>query len=148
MTITFPTNTADIIDQIRGAIGRDVNFIYVAGNTPCPTCSLDPITNTSTDSFCPTCSGYYFIPVISGFVTSGHITWGKSEMLNWQSGGQLFDGDCRVQVKYTSEILNVISKTKFLQVDGKELEIKKTNYRGVKDLNRVLLDCIERDNDV
>ena len=148
MPITWPSNTVTIIDEIRGAIGRDVTFIVLASSVPCPVCSLDPVTNTSTDSFCLVCSGVYHIPVYSGYTTSGHVTWGKLDKLEWLSGGQYYDGDCRVQIKYTTEHVTIVDNTKWLEVDGKQMEIKKRIYRGVQPLNRILLDLIERDNNV
>jgi len=82
MTININWNSEqeiEVIDAIRGAIGRDVTFNIVASSTGCPDCSLDPVTNTSTDSFCQTCDGKYWIPVYSGVVVSGHITYGGSQ---------------------------------------------------------------------
>lgn len=144
MTITFPSNTAAIIDEIRGVIGRDVIFYTLAGSTECPVCNLDPTTGTSTDSFCETCSGVYYIPIYSGVSISGHITWTSSDILNWQTGGQLFDGDCRIQIKYTPENITVLDATKWVEVDGKSLEIKERSLRGVQQLNRIVLSLIER----
>ena len=57
--IVWPTNTKTIIDNIRGAIGRTVDFYTVASSNPCSVCDLDPVTDESTDSFCTTCSGLY-----------------------------------------------------------------------------------------
>lgn len=143
--ITFPSNTKEIIDQMRGAIGRNVTFVVLASSTACPSCGYDPITRTSTDSFCETCSGEYWIPIYSGYTVSGHITWGKADILNWQSGGQQFDGDCRVQIEYSTRNIEILDITDHVIVDNKILEIKKKILRGVRELNRILLDLIERE---
>jgi len=147
MNITFPSNTKTVIDAIRGVLGRGVEFITTESGNPCPVCDLDPIANTSTDSFCETCSGMYWIPVYETYTISGHITWGQADILDWQSAGQLFDGECRVQVEYTDTNITILDKTEYLVVDNKKMEVKKRIERGVPTLNRVLLDLIELDKE-
>ena len=143
MAITFPTNTVETIDAIRGAIDRQVTF-YIPTLTGCDTCTLNPVKNTSTDPFCSGCDGDYWITTYSGVTLSGHVTWGKADNLNWQTGGELFDGDCRVQVKLQSNTLSIVDSADYVIVDDKTLEVKTKILRGVPTLNRVLLDCIER----
>lgn len=145
MVITFPNDTKDTIDEIRNAIGRNVIIQTIASSTACPDCSLDPITNTSTDSFCLTCSGVYWIPIYSGYSVLAHITWGQSEILNWQSAGQLFDGDCRIQVEYSDSNVTVLDNAEYITVDGRDFEIKSKIYRGVPELNRIIVDLKERE---
>jgi hypothetical protein len=145
--ITFPNNTVEIIDEIRGAIGRDVLF-YMEDVSPCSGCDLDPNTNTSTNSWCPLCSGAYWITTYSGVTVSGHITWGQADILNWYSAGQMFDGDCRIQIKLTDENAILVDECKWLEADGKKLEIKKKIFRGVQPLNRIILYCIELNKEV
>ncbi len=148
MPITFPSDTKDTIDAIRNAIGREITF-YVVMKEDCPTCTLDPITNTSTDSFCPTCSGYGYIRTTSGYSVTAHITWGHSDVLNWQSAGQMYDGDCRVQVEYIPETVAVLNlKPEYVVVDNKRMSIKKKILRGVPSINRILLDLIEQTDEV
>lgn len=147
MSITWP-ETVTIIDDIRHAIGRDVNFYFINASNPCPLCNLDPITNTSTDSFCPVCSGVFWLYTYSGVSISGHVTWGYSDQMAWATGGQIFEGDCRVQIKYTPENVTVLDKTLYLDVDGKRMSIIKTIYRGVQPINRILLDLREEGKDV
>ena len=144
MIFTFPSDTADSIDAIRGAIGRDVTF-SIPTISACSVCTLDPITNTSTDSFCTTCSGEYWIETYTPVVVSAHVTWGYSEQLGWVTGGQLAEGDCRVQIKYTTVNLNAVDTAKFVTVDGKKLTVIKKILRGVKQLNRILVDLKELD---
>ena len=146
MAITFPEGTEDTIDAMRIAIGRDISFVTVSSiGCTASGCGLDPVTNTAINSFCVTCSGLYWIPTFSNYTVNAHITWGNADVLNWVTGGQLIDGDCRVQVKYTSEILAELERTESVTVDGKSFEIKSKIYRGVPELNRVLIDLIEKE---
>lgn len=144
MTISFPSDTEDTIDAIRNAIGRDVTFVTVS-SIACTAsgCSLDPTTNTSTNSFCTVCSGLYWIPNLSTYEVKAHITWGNADQLNWVTGGQFFEGDCRIQVKYTPELLAEIERTDHILVDEKKFEMKSKIYRGVPEINRVLIDLVE-----
>lgn len=141
--ISWPSDTVTVIDNIRDAIGRDITWYVVASSTACPICNLDPITNTSTNSFCPTCSGEYWIPVYSGVVTKAHITWGFSEQLGWVTGGQLPEGDCRVQIKNTITNLDAVDRSIWVEVDNRRLEVLKKILRGVQDINRILVDLKE-----
>jgi len=145
--ITFPSDTVDIIDAIRHAIGRNVTFIIVASSNACTVsgCNLDPATDKSTNSWCPTCSGEYWIPVYSGYTVSGHITWAPSDYTRWYETGQQVEGDVRVQIKYTDEAIYVIENTVWAIVDDKIMEIKKKMLRGVQPLNRILIDMIEKE---
>lgn len=144
MTIYWPSDTKSIIDDIRDAIGRPVTF-YVSTVSGCSVCSLDPISNESTDSFCPSCSGLYWIPVYSGVEITAHITWGHSDNPYWYTGGQIYEGDCRIQIEYTPENVVIVDTSDYVEVDGKKMDIRPKILRGVKTLNRILLDLIERD---
>jgi len=144
MDITWPSDTVTVIDKIRTAIGREVIFNILASSIACTICSLDPVTNTSTDSFCPVCSGVFWIPVYSGVPINAHINWGGVDQLNWATGGQYFEGDCTVQIKYTIANLDMIDKTTWITVDNKVMEIIKHIPRGVQPLNRIILDLREK----
>lgn len=144
-TVIWPDSTKQVIDDIRGAVGRDVEFFVVASSIACPTCSLDPITNHSTDSFCPICSGIHWIPVYSGVVVSGHVTWGSADFQDWQSGGYQFDGDVRVQIEFTVANLDTVDNAVYVHVDDKIMEIKNFILRGVQSINRILIDMIEKE---
>lgn len=143
MTIIFPSDTKEKIDAIRDAIGRTVVF-YTETYSGCYNCNINPVTNVSVNSFCPVCSGLYWIPTLSGYETIAHITWGKIGNLNWQTGGKLFDGDCLVQIEYTPDNLKAVNSCVFVVVDTIEMEIKSKEFRGVKEINRVLLNLVER----
>jgi len=136
-----------IIDDIRGLIGRPVDFYTSPTYSGCGTCVLDPYSNTSTDSFCTTCAGIYWIPQYNVITVTGHITWGNADMLDWYSVGQQFNGDCRIQIKYTDANNDMIEITEKIVVDGKSVEIKSKILRGVPSLNRILLDCIEKEKE-
>lgn len=140
--VSFPDNTEEIIDSIRGAIGRLVTFYMQVSVSGCVAsgCSLDPISRKSTNSFCDTCNGDYFIPVYSGIAISGHVTWQGADLFDWQTGGQLFEGDCRVQIKYTEANENMINASGYVVVDDNTFRIKRKIFRGVPDTNRIIVD--------
>lgn len=139
MPITFPTNTRDIINEIRDAIGRDI-ICYTESKQLCPVCSIDPVTDASTDVYCSNCSGVGYLISYSGDVIKAHVTWAPSETLAWVTGGQYFDGDCRVQIESTDANMTIVEGAKYLTVDGKNCIIKKKMYRGVANINRILID--------
>jgi len=147
MTIEFSTDCRSVINSIRETIGRPVTF-YVTTETLCSGCTLDPVSNTSTNSLCPICSGYGYERTISGYTVTAHITWGKSDILNWQSAGQLFDGDCRLQVEYIPETITVLNLNPYVEVDGKKMKILNKIPRGVPTLNRILLGLEESDKTI
>ena len=147
MTITWPSNTTDIIDQIRGAIGRDVTFMQKVGQTECTAsgCGLDPITGESVNSWCTVCSGMYYIPTYSGVTVSGHVSWKGAEQLGWVTGGQLDEGDCTVQIKYLDTTDEMIRETFYVVVDSRRMEIVKVIPRGVPSVNRYIISMIEKE---
>jgi hypothetical protein len=139
MSITFPSDTKDTIDAIRNAIGREITFMREV-KTDCPVCTIDPFTGNSTNPFCVTCSGKGYTVVYSGAGVKAHITWGGNDQLGWVSGGQMQEGDCRVQVEYTSTNVNLIEDADYVLVDGKRMSVTKQILRGVQPINRILLD--------
>lgn len=148
ITINWNSNfETEVVDAIRGAIGRDTIWYIVESSSPCYLCDLDPITNTATNSFCPVCSGLYWIPTYSGVTISGHVTWGYSEKMGWETGGQLDEGECRVQIKYTPENITVVDSAKWVSVDNRKMKIIKKLYRGVQGINRILVDLIEEEKE-
>jgi hypothetical protein len=145
MEIVFPSGTEDVIDNIRNAIGRDVIFNYIESTIPCSACNLDPVTDTSDNSFCPVCSGEYWIDTISGYTVIAMVTWSPSDRPQWETGGTMAQGDCLIQVKLTDELEEILLKTETVTVDSRVMEIKKQMRRGVQTLNRVLLSLIEKE---
>jgi hypothetical protein len=75
-----------------------------------------------------------------------HITWGPADMLGWYTGGQIPEGSCRIQIKYSTVNEQLVKDTSYVIVDGKDMVVKKTHLRGVPNLNRILLDLIEKDD--
>jgi Zn finger protein HypA/HybF involved in hydrogenase expression len=128
-----------------GMDGRPVTFYVVDSVLACPDCNLDPITDTSTDSFCPTCSGEYWIPTYSGATMSGHVTWGKSESRAWETGGMLDNGDVTVKVMHTAEREEIIHSSQFVVVDDREMDIKNILLRGVPSVNRIIVALKEKE---
>lgn len=146
MAISFPTALAkQQIDSMRAAIGRACIFNTVT-TTECTAsnCDRNPITNTSTNPFCPVCSGTFYIESFVPVTISGHITW-YPEQMQWWAAGQHFDGDVRIQIEYTESNLATIANTDNVIVDDKIVEIKKTTNRGFQTFNRIILECRERD---
>ena len=141
-TITWPTDTGDTVDSIRAAIGRNVLINVTVSGTPCPAsgCSLDPVTGLSTNQFdCAICSGFYFINTLSGYTVLAHVNWGQAETPIWEAGGRVLEGDCLIQIKHTVANVDAVDNSKSYVVDGKTLVKKSVDYRGVPNLNRILV---------
>jgi hypothetical protein len=143
MNIVFPSDTTEVIDGIRFAIGRLVDFITPT-YSGCSVCTLNPITNESTDSFCPVCSGMYWIETDKITSVSGFVTWKPDGILNWVSAGKLFEGDCAVQIKYTPENVALAKTDTTVLVDGKEMQVFSVTPRGVPEINRLIIALKER----
>lgn len=133
-----------IIDDIRNRIGRDVSF-YTLTVSGCSVCSLDPNTNTSTDSYCVACNGEYWIPTFTENIINAHVTWGKADEFNWVSGGTFLDGDCRLQIKFSETNALILDSTDYVMVDDRKLRIKNIIPRGVPDINRLLINLVEEE---
>jgi len=144
MAITFPSNTKEIIDDIRDAIGREITFVQEI-ESDCPACDTDIFTGNSTNPFCTTCSGIGYLITASGTDVMAHITWGGNDQLGWATGGQMMEGDCRVQIEYTDTIISTIESAKYVEVDGHRMSVRKQILRGVQPINRVLLDLSEEE---
>jgi hypothetical protein len=140
-TITWPTDTADSIDAIRNAIGRNIVINVTVSGTPCPAsgCLLDPVTGLSTDQFCAVCSGFYYINTASGYTVLAHVNWGQADTPIWETGGRVVEGDCLVQIKYTVANETAVDDSKSFVVDGKVLVKEAVDYRGVPNINRILV---------
>lgn len=144
MKITFPTNTKDTIHDMIETIGRNITF-YTISAYPCSGCTLDPVTNTSTNSFCTSCSGEYWIEAYSGYTVKAHITWKYADLKQWETGGWNFLGDGIVKVVISGPIIDIIDSASYIEVDGKYVNIEKITLLGVPELNRVIIDFKERE---
>jgi len=148
MVIAWPDDTAEIIDDIREVIGRDITiFVTVSGiECPDPTDSFDPVTGLSTNQFCPTCGGSWYLNTTSGFITKAHITeLNNLDQPVWVSGGLIVEGDSRVQFKLTASSVFAVENADYYLVDNKEYIQKDVSYRGVPELNRVIVTLVERE---
>jgi len=146
MQITWPSDTRDTIENIITAIGRDVTF-YTSTISGCYNCTLDPVTNTSTNSFCPVCSGVYWIPLYSGYNITAHVTWKYADKDKWETGGHVFIGDGIIKVMYSGPYMDIIEDTDYAVVDGKQVNIEKITLLGVPSINRIVLDFKERNKE-
>ena len=141
---SFPNDTKDTIDAIRNTIGRNVRF-YIPSGEDCPACNLDPVTNLSTNSFCPTCHGAGYITTYSGEDVIAHVTWRPAEILNWQTGGRFDTGDCMIQIEYNYDNIELLKECAYVVVDTKKLTIRKQTIRGVPTPNRIIVDLLEEE---
>jgi hypothetical protein len=146
-SVSWPDDTVTVIDSIRDVIGRDITINVETQGEPCPAsgCGLDPVTQLSTNQFCITCSGFYWINTLSGYVTKAHITWGDAEKSLWETGGTVLDGDCLVQIKYTVASVEAVDNSASFVVDSKRLVKKSVDYRGVPAINRMLITLEQED---
>lgn len=148
MQISWPSNTRNTIESIIDAIGRNVTF-YTATISGCTAsgCGLDPVTDTSINSFCPVCSGSYWISTMSGYNIKAHVTWKFSGQEEFHTGGSVFLGDGIVKVMYSGPYMDVINNAEYMAVDGKQVDIQRVTLLGVPSVNRIILDFKERNED-
>lgn len=144
MTIFWPSNTTEITDAIREAIGRDITILVTVSGIPCPVCDLNPVSNLATDPFCPICSGNYWIDTTSGYVVNAHVAIGEID-LPWRvAGGYLEKGEAAVQIKYDVANLYAVEHAVHYVVDGKIYLQDDISYRGVPDINRMVITLKEQ----
>ena len=142
----FPSNSKDIIEKIITQVGRPVTFYTVVSVSGCYLCAYDPISDTSTDSFCPVCSGEFWIPTYSGSVFTSKVTWGMSEYNDWVTGGHVENGDCELTLLYAPETETIVHDAKYVVVDDRKLNLKKIILRGIKPTyNRILVVLKEKE---
>ena len=147
MLITFPTDTKQTIDAIRKAIGRDIIFYLQTSVSGCYACSLDPVNDTSTDSFCTVCSGVYWIPTYPNEVVNAHVAWKPFDKLRWVTGGQYYDGDCLAQIEYTELNKTLTEPKTVVVIDNKQMYVETRYFRGVPEINRILIGLKEKEKD-
>lgn len=137
MTIPAFPDTTETLDAIRATIERPITINVKVQGTPCSACELDPITNTSVNSFCTVCSGLHWINTISGYTISGHVRWTRLEQPMYSPGGIIDQGDCIVTVKYSELTLTNIQNSDHFIVDERDLYLKNYVKKGVRQLNRI-----------
>lgn len=143
--IYWPSDTEDIIDSIRDAIGRNIIILVSVSGIACTACSLNPVSNLSTNPFCPVCGGTYWTETTSGYVIKAHVTIGEID-LPWRvAGGYLEKGEAVVQIKYTPTNLYAVEHAVHYVVDGKVYLEDDISYRGVPDINRMVITLKEQE---
>lgn len=140
----FPSNSRDYIQEMINIDGRPVGFYMAVSFSGCPVCSLDPISNTSTDSFCPVCSGLYWIPTYSGLELQTHVTYGRVDNKEWATGGLVDDGTVTAKVMFSGWISDYINQTNYVILDGRTYDIVDVDERGIPERNRILVKLKER----
>ena len=125
--------------------GRQVTFYVVESQSECPICNLDPITQTSTDSFCPVCSGEYWINHYSGWDVTAHVTWGTSENRDWRTGGMIDNGEVSVKFMYSGIYEELVHSSQYVVVDDREMDIKRILLRGIPEVNRIIVVLKEKE---
>ena len=142
MVISFPSNTKEIIDDIRNTIGRNISF-QTEIKTLCSGCFLDPVTDESSNPFCPVCNGLGYLITPSGTTVLSLVSWGPFTNLNMVPGGQFYTGICGCQIEYSDDNFNLVKSSKYLIVDGTNLKVKNFIRRGTGVINRILIDTEE-----
>lgn len=149
MTIFWPSASGlkTTVDAIRAVIGRNIYIITPSSGIPCSGCSLNPITNMSTNPFCPTCSGYYWINTETSNIVQAHVTDGTFIDKPWRvAGGNIDKGDVTIQIEYTSTNVTLINTAKYFTVDSKKYFRDRVSYRGVPDINRIVVTLKEQES--
>lgn len=141
--IIWPENTTEIIDAIRGTIGRPIEIITASADVTCSACSLDPLSHRSTNPFCPVCSGAGYITVFSGTTLSAHVRWGTVDKGLSYPGGRLITGDCQATVAYSDTTLELLQTAAYIIIDDKQLYLDTYDLRGVPEINRIVLKLLQ-----
>jgi len=143
-TIVWP-ETASTVNAIRNAIGRMIDIYVTVSGISCSLCSLDPITNLSIDPFCPQCDGNYWVATLSAYPVLAHVTHLQTDQPNWTVGGEIFQGDTRIQIEYTTETLSAVDNANYFLVDNRRFFEKARSLRGVPGINRIVITLEEQD---
>jgi len=146
MRITFPSDTKDVIDEIRETIGREITVYVTVTGVPCSICTLDPATELSTDPYCLECGGNYYKETLSAWVCSAHVRWLKVDQPLWTPGGIIDRGDCYITIAYSGVALANIKKSHHFVVDDEDLYMKHYILKGVPTLNRIKVTLLESPN--
>lgn len=145
MSIKWPANTVTVIDDIRDAIGRDITIYKTISGIACPDCSLDPVTNLSTNQFCSTCHGSYWMSTPSGCVVKAYVLTRGIDTPVMTVGGYIVDGDAQVQIKYTVANMDLVDNAEWYHVDSKKFIKKNIMLKGVPDINRIIITLVEKE---
>lgn len=147
MSITWPSDTTTVIDDIRDAIGREITIYQTVSGIVCTAsgCALDPVTDLSVNSLCPTCSGFYWINTASGLVVNAHVRLRNLDTPIWTVGGFILEGDAQFQIKYTVANIEAVDNMEYVVMDEKIFVKKDISLRGVPTINRIVVALEEKE---
>lgn len=139
MNIEWPSNTTEVINAIRGAIGRDILIYNKYDLGPCPICSTDSLLGNTYNPFCTTCSGTGVLSVFSGTTVSAHVFYPHGVETNYVTqAGEIDMSDCRATIEFSDEILQKVELSSRFVVDDEDLYLKDYELRGVPTPNRIV----------
>lgn len=145
--IYWPSNTKEIIDEIRETIGRPIEIFVTVSGDVCPSCTLDPLRNKSVNPFCPVCSGDGYLNTISGFETVAHVRWGRVNDNTFYPGARIVTGDCTAAIEYTDAAREAVDNAVYVVADNIKLYIDSYDLRGVQPINRIVLGLVQNPRD-
>jgi len=136
--IEFP-DTKDTKDAIRLVIGRDIDFIFKSF-TECSTCSglgyYDEVNQSSLNSFCPVCSGMYWIASESIVTVNSHVRWRAADEPQREVGGETVMGDCIITIASDALTSSQLDNIQEIRVDERNLVPMRIIPRGVPNIDR------------
>ncbi len=141
--IIWASGTRQIINEMRAVIGREIELYFTVPGADCPACTLDPLTGTSSDPFCTTCSGAGYLTTVSAATLQAHINWANVDKPAHYPGGKIWEGDCKVTVEYTEENLQLVKTADYFVVDAVPMYLKNYDLKGVQDLNRIAVALLQ-----
>lgn len=147
MNIAWPEGTSDTIATILDTIGRNVDFYTETSVSGCSSCGVNPITNEPLDPFCTTCSGIYWIPSYAVSNVTCHITWKDADRPMWVTGGEYYEGDCKVKFSYSLANYNLATGANHLIVDNRRMKLGKIVLLGVPNINRIIVHATEEEKE-
>ena len=138
MNIVWPNDYTEIINTIRGTIGRDIFMYNKYDLGTCPICGKDSVLGKTLDPFCTVCSGTGTLSTFSGTTLSAHVLWNKAGSEFKSPAGVIFTGDCKVTVEFTEEVLSKVKLSSYFSVDDEDLYLIDYDLRGVPEPNRIV----------
>jgi len=140
MIITFPSNTAEVINSIRETIGRNIEIHYTSSGEVCPTCTQDTLTGRSFNPFCGTCGGLGYVTTPITLSALAHVRWKNNISDSYNTpAGKIDIGNCVVTLEYDATLPTIIETSDYFLVDDVKLYFTEYDLRGVKDINRIVI---------
>ncbi len=91
------------------------------------------------------CSGLYWIVSDIDETIISHVNWSKADEPSYELGGSVLVGDCTVTIAIDSLSEEEIKSIKYLIADSRKLQIYRTQYKGVKERDRIMFLCKEQE---